>query len=422
MKNETKKVELLQNLYALRTSLSVMSVLKDKCEDVDKSVLNIQKEDTTCIPYKLKMDGLERDIARVQSEISQAKDNITNLKKGISDSKNSLKNKESIILNVLAIIGLVLLIPICVVLIYCFGGAWINMWIEDTGGADGVFYAFGKIKIIQILGVTFLFAIGSLGGLGATIVGLIASICKIVEKKTYENNLWDNIIENELSINTKKREISSCEQKIINYIKDAALNKGKLNVAEKELANKMDLERKKKIPIKEEFILLNSITESNFKDILDTRDWGNIDLIIYYVETSRADTLKEALQLVDEERRYQDITKLIINACSELGRVIYDGFNQLRADVNNGINLIVNRIDDFAQEQKIDNKIIADKLSTLATSVNFNNALQAKIANNSMQLVKDMQYMKEQSKLEHQNSSFIKSMIENEEIRRRNNL
>ena len=32
-------------------------------------------------------------------------------------------------------------------------------------------------------------------------------------------------------------------------------------------------------------------------------DWSNLDLIIYYLETNRADTIKEALQLLDEEIR-----------------------------------------------------------------------------------------------------------------------
>lgn len=33
--------------------------------------------------------------------------------------------------------------------------------------------------------------------------------------------------------------------------------------------------------------------------LIDFRDWENIDLIIYYFETGRADDMKEALQLVD---------------------------------------------------------------------------------------------------------------------------
>ena len=51
------------------------------------------------------------------------------------------------------------------------------------------------------------------------------------------------------------------------------------------------------------------ITE--FSSVLDPRDWANIDLIIFYYETGRADTLKEALQQVDRQRQNEALIKAI---------------------------------------------------------------------------------------------------------------
>lgn len=42
--------------------------------------------------------------------------------------------------------------------------------------------------------------------------------------------------------------------------------------------------------------------ENAYGDILDSRDWDKLDKIIYLLETYRADSVKEALQLIDRER------------------------------------------------------------------------------------------------------------------------
>lgn len=45
--------------------------------------------------------------------------------------------------------------------------------------------------------------------------------------------------------------------------------------------------------------------DNSYGDILDSRDWDKLDKIIYLLETHRADTVKEALQLIDRERNRQ---------------------------------------------------------------------------------------------------------------------
>ncbi|MDE7082381.1 MAG: hypothetical protein K2O89_01595 [Clostridia bacterium] len=43
--------------------------------------------------------------------------------------------------------------------------------------------------------------------------------------------------------------------------------------------------------------------ENTYGDILNYRDWDKLDMIIYLLETYRADTIKEALQLIDREQQ-----------------------------------------------------------------------------------------------------------------------
>ena len=50
---------------------------------------------------------------------------------------------------------------------------------------------------------------------------------------------------------------------------------------------------------------------AQFKSVLDIRDWKYIDLIIFYFESGRADTLKESLQQVDRPVQTDEILKEI---------------------------------------------------------------------------------------------------------------
>ena len=63
--------------------------------------------------------------------------------------------------------------------------------------------------------------------------------------------------------------------------------------------------------------------------VIDFRDWGNVDLLIYYFETGRADSVKEALQLVDRQRQTDQITQALEMASAEINRTIHQSMVQL---------------------------------------------------------------------------------------------
>lgn len=71
------------------------------------------------------------------------------------------------------------------------------------------------------------------------------------------------------------------------------------------------------------------ITE--FSSVLDPRDWANIDLIIFYYETGRADTLKEALQQVDRQRQNEALIKAIKDASNQISSTIQRSLDQLQS-------------------------------------------------------------------------------------------
>ncbi|MDE7349077.1 MAG: hypothetical protein K2N53_05385, partial [Clostridia bacterium] len=123
---------------------------------------------------------------------------------------------------------------------------------------------------------------------------------------------------------------------------------------------------------------------------LDIRDWENLDLVIYYYETRRADSIKEALHLVDVERRNNDLINSIQCASNEicrtirssvqaLGEVLVAGFNSLSAQLE------AQRVQTMGALQQINQGI-----SGVLTQQTLNNALLAKANVSSKQMVEQM--------------------------------
>lgn len=126
----------------------------------------------------------------------------------------------------------------------------------------------------------------------------------------------------------------------------------------------------------------NEIQDTMSKEygsLLDKRDWENLDLIIYYYETGRADSVKEALQLVDNERRNNALIEAIGIATTEichsiqsLGNVMIQGFASLSAQI---------------EAQRVQ---ITDAMSEIVTQQTLSNALLAKANVSSKEMVEQM--------------------------------
>lgn len=67
--------------------------------------------------------------------------------------------------------------------------------------------------------------------------------------------------------------------------------------------------------------------------LLDVRDWKILDLVIWQLETNRADTVKEALQLADREMQADRIMQSIKAANNEIGQRIHDSFGSLKSQL-----------------------------------------------------------------------------------------
>ena len=90
---------------------------------------------------------------------------------------------------------------------------------------------------------------------------------------------------------------------------------------------------------------ITRVLHEQFDHLLSETDWQNVDLLIFYLETGRADSLKEALQLVDRQRQTNQITHAVSAAANHisgaihtasvrLGEAMYCGFRDLGNRMN----------------------------------------------------------------------------------------
>lgn len=147
---------------------------------------------------------------------------------------------------------------------------------------------------------------------------------------------------------------------------------------------------KQLFPMKEIGEKLYSALQFGYSSMLSESDWSNLDLIIYYLETNRADTIKEALQLLDEEIRTQRIEQSISRASDGIRQMLGVGFASLQKSLSVSYDALSNQLNNISIGIAAENAISAQ----LVSSVELNNALQAKANENSAKLLQEAKRLK----------------------------
>lgn len=139
-------------------------------------------------------------------------------------------------------------------------------------------------------------------------------------------------------------------------------------------------------PIKESCNEFYMALKKQFSHILDERDWQNLDLVVYELETRRADNIKEALQLFDRELQTERIQQTIALATEQICYELRRGFAELKTTIIECCRVI------SAQLEAVSLQLgeISGQLSELCDGVNMSNALQAKANVTSARLLSDV--------------------------------
>ncbi len=139
--------------------------------------------------------------------------------------------------------------------------------------------------------------------------------------------------------------------------------------------------------------------KKQFAAILDERDWGNLDYIIYAIETGRAESLKEALQMCDRELQTERLEKSIQSAARQISRTIEYGLRDLQDQMDSCFRSLSQDIHESKGEiiTAVSNSVsgVNARLSQIASASALNSALLAKANENSAEIAKNVSRLRD---------------------------
>ena len=103
---------------------------------------------------------------------------------------------------------------------------------------------------------------------------------------------------------------------------------------------KLDSSKKEMLEFLEFYNDFYTFYLSTFKDVIDEKNWENVDLIIYMLETNGTLTLKEAIQQIDLYRHTGKIVSTIDIATKTICNTIKYEPTKIENAIRNGINSI----------------------------------------------------------------------------------
>lgn len=128
----------------------------------------------------------------------------------------------------------------------------------------------------------------------------------------------------------------------------------------KELCELLDNERIEEInPIMMKSKNIYNMLYERFSKVLDNRDWQYLDLVIFYLQTGRADNLKEALQQVDRQVQTEAIVQAVNNASQEICNTIKREINSLKKAISKRLDIITSQNNLMIEQNDLQNALLA---------------------------------------------------------------
>ena len=377
------KNEILAQLYAIKAGLSIISQEKDK----------IAKQESI-------LQSIDSDLAKARAELSVHNDSEQRTKKEIANLQERLKNpnlnhikkttKEVPVKWAILIAGFIIGMILPITIGAMIGG---KDWFEDSAWVAWV---------------------GAFAGIGLAIP-IHISIHKKAQAKAdaQAEEEYQKALQRE-----KQHQAKQITTQIENFNKGLAIQKQKQEALQNTIATLSEkFNQQLEIYNTQKDISLSLVKTvydaliAEYSPLLDPRDWKNIDFIIFYYETGRVDTIKEALIHVDKQRQTDTIAKAIKQASVEISSTINTSMAMLRSDLNSCFGALSTQLNQSMQIQlqalQQSNSAIGalsgsvgelgDKLQAtlgqLGNEQALTNALLDKVATSSDTLVNDLNYV-----------------------------
>lgn len=421
MASELKGEQLLGNLYAIRAGLSI--AFQEK-ENIDRALSKAKREaDEIKSTAKQSVrdaserqksltrsrDQMNRQRMQTEEKLASARQSVSVTEEKLRDKSLSLKKQRSVIARQTALAALSI--------VFAAAAIPFVVWVWNYMDILGVVAGFGAVCLL-VFGITECkFVSASKRDLKAllnekdSIVAELNDQNKVVAELVAElDGLEKQITQktDQLSGAVAVRGYGSLAERttaaVANY-DDAVRRADEITAqAKKEAAAGIATVRK-----------YMECLNSAYGSIINPRDWANIDILIFAVESHRTDTLKETLAFADGEIRTQRVENAVAQASSEIQTAIKSSVDRLSGEINRGFailsaqmaastNKITASIDRVAQNVAISAQITAnelgavrrglslqsDRLAELTSVQRMNNALVKEASVSSAKLSADV--------------------------------
>lgn len=342
--------QIISRLYTLRAGLSAIF-------DENKKIITKESE-------ILKIDDAVKsnndEIARSENEKNRKKDELNARTKWIEEIKDNIaKLKVKFIFNKGNLIGLAtgalggLIIGW---LVACIKASFFDGNIDDYTGMTVWMWVLGGALVG--LAIVFLFNCWIIGSDIKRENSSRAEYKRDIKK--YNKEIEDKNKLKETLLNKNKAFADNRKIAVVNY---------------KEEANEV-------VPI---IKIMYEALIREFNDDLDARDWQHLDLIIFYLETGRADTIKEALYQVDRQKQNDRLVEAIGEATELLCKTIKSSISSLQSSINENFRRLSFQLREQHREQLGALGNLNSNLNSIGTRLDHigtNSAMQTALLNN----------------------------------------
>lgn len=384
-----QKNQLLADLYALRAGMSAISIEKDKLDESEK---NYNDAMSSLKKVSDEYNKYDYDIQRVSTGLNDFKSQGYEETGNQKQKRKSKYSKSGRIANAKSKSSKIFMHMIITIVVGIISAAvpWF-LYFAATGWKGSIFEDRNSKYYIYISAAIFL-------------ISLIVAVARlIIEFRKHKDEKEDT-----------KKSIRELNNELAGYQMERKLLEPKLNECYAVVnRSKAIVERDRAYRSKLSQDMYDRLV-AQFKTVLDIRDWKHIDLVIFYFETGRADTLKEALQQVDRKVQTDEIIEAIESAGSSIAATINVTMRELRSDLNKSfnrlseqlaiqhseqmtalgnINMSIERTNESIAKLQSATENNGKTLENISSAANLNNALIAKIGYDSMSLMDDVNYM-----------------------------
>lgn len=126
--------------------------------------------------------------------------------------------------------------------------------------------------------------------------------------------------------------------------------------------------------------------------ILSQTDWNNLDPVIFYLQTGRADNIKEALVLVDKQRQNNAILQELSNVSKSIVNTLNSGFDNLSSTMDSQFSRLSSQINGSLTQSHNLQRQLSSQTRQLISATKLNSALLEKSNKTSETLLNDLRY------------------------------